>query len=121
MEDRELKYGECIHFENLAQCAVCNNTGIPDIKPTIIEDLLSLLALHKGSIVSTASLPPEFINQARASGRLYVDDNSLGYVWEPDIKRFPETEEEVEFFKKWYPLKYPLPEKLKDASFLYKK
>jgi hypothetical protein len=84
-----------------------------------IETLLELLALHGGKIVSTASLTPEWIEQARASGRMYVDNNSLGFVWEPDIKQFPETVEEVEWFEKWYPLPVELPEKLKDPSFLF--
>ena len=85
-----------------------------------IKHLLDLLALHGGKIVSTASLTPEAINQARASGRMYVDEHSLGYVWEPEINRFPETAEEVEQFEKWYPLPVELPEHLKDPSFLFK-
>ena len=84
-----------------------------------IETLLELLAQYKGSIVSTASLDVEQINQAKASGRMYVDENSLGYVWEPDIKRIPQTDEEVKFFERWYPLEVELPESLKDASFLW--
>lgn len=85
-----------------------------------IRPLLELLAAHGGTIVSTASMHPEWIDQARASGRMYVDDNSLGYVWEPDIKDFPETPEEVEWFEKWYPLKVSLPEHLKNHFFLFK-
>lgn len=84
-----------------------------------IEGLLELLAAHGGSIVSTASLSPEWIEQARASDRMYVDENSLGYVWEPDIKRLPETEEEVEWFKKWYPLKVELPPELDDPKLFF--
>ena len=86
-----------------------------------IKRLLELLAQHGGKIVSTAALSPEWIEQARASGRIYVDENSLGYVWEPNIDRFPETEEEVEWFEKWYPLPVEMPEHLKDPSFLFNK
>lgn len=83
------------------------------------EELLSLLAQYGGKIVSTASLSPEWIAQAQASGRMYVDDSSLGYVWEPDIKRIPETDEEVEWMERWYPLKIELPEELKSPDFLF--
>lgn len=79
------------------------------------------MAEFGGSIVSTNSLQPEWIEQARASGRLYVDENSLGYVWEPDIKRMPETPEEVDFFERWYPVKVELPEHLKTLDWLFKK
>lgn len=84
-----------------------------------IETLLELLAQHGGEIVCTASLNVEQINQARASGRMYVDANGIGFVWEPNLKRMPETDEEVEFFEKWYPLEVELPESLKDPSFLW--
>jgi len=117
----DLKYGECIHHENLAACSICNTDWNPKIQMPQIKDLLDLLALHGGKIVSTASLSPEWINQARVSGRMFVDENSLGFVWEPDIKRIPQTDKEVEFFEKWYPLQSPLPEGLKDASFLFNK
>lgn len=72
---------------------------------TAINDLLELLKLYGGRIVSTASQKPEEINEARDGGRLYVDDNGFGFVWHFD--RFPETEEEVTLFEKWYP--YPVP------------
>ena len=84
-----------------------------------IKKLLELLAKYGGSIVSTASLDVMQINQARASGRMHIDENSLGYVWEPDIKLIPTTVEEVKFFEKWYPLEIELPESLKDPSFLW--
>lgn len=83
--------------------------------------LFDFLAEYGGSIVSTASLSPEWIEQARASGRMYVDNNSLGYVWEPDIKRIPETPQEVEAFEKWFPLPAEIPEHLKNPSFLFDK
>lgn len=76
------------------------------MKNTTIEDLLELLAYHKGTIVSTASLHSHDILQAQKSGRMYVDEKSaLGFVWLPAFaNRFAETEEEVEQFDKWYPL-----------------
>lgn len=83
--------------------------------PTI-ETLLEFLAQYGGKIVSTASLMPEWINQARASGRMYVDENSLGYVWEPDIKQLPTNDEELEFFKRWFPLDVEMPEKLSNPD-----
>lgn len=86
-----------------------------------IKKLLKLLAQHGGSIVSTASLPVDFINQARASNRLYVDNNGLGYVWEPTLLRIPQTDKEVELFEKWYPLEVELPESLKNTDFLFNK
>lgn len=86
-----------------------------------ITPLLEFLAQYGGKIVSTGSLEPEWINQARASGRLYVDESSLGYVWEPDIKQFPETEREVEWLERWYPLPVELPEHLKKPDFLFKR
>jgi len=88
-----------------------------------IETLLELLAQYGGKIVSTASLSPEWINQAMASGRLYVDKNSLGYVWEPEIMTLPTNEKELEFFERWYPLEVEVPEHLKSMNWFenYKK
>ena len=87
------------------------------------ETLFRFLAQYGGKIVSTSSLQPEWINQARASGRLYVDGNSLGYVWEPDITKLPTNEDEVEFFERWFPLDVELPEELKTLDWMknYKK
>lgn len=85
-----------------------------------IETLLSYLAQFGGQIISSNDLQPEWIEQARASDRIYVDDNSLGYVWEPNFKNgLPTTEKEVEQFEKWYPLQTPLPKELEDPSFLF--
>lgn len=87
-----------------------------------IETLLEYLAQYGGQIISSNDLHPQWIEQARASNRMYVDDNSLGYVWEPNFKDgLPTTDEEVEQFQKWYPLPVPLPESLKDPSFLFEK
>ena len=86
-----------------------------------IENLLELLALHGGTIVSTASLKPNEIDQARAGGRMYVDSNSLGYIWMPSIDAFPDTIEKVEQFEKWFPLDEKLPDKLKNLDWFFKR
>lgn len=86
-----------------------------------IKELLELLALHKGTIVSTASLKPNEINQARASNRMYVDENSLGYVWMPEFRMFPKTVEEVKQFEKWFPLDEELPDELKTLEWFHKR
>lgn len=84
-----------------------------------ITHLLSLLAKHGGSIISSNELPSELINQARAANRMYVDVNSLGYVWEPPFAgRFPETEDEVIMFDWCYPLDVQIPERLKDSEWI---
>lgn len=88
---------------------------------TTIENLLELLALHGGSIVSTASLKPNEINQARASERMFVNENSLGFVWMPKIEWFPTTIEEVKQFEKWFPLDEELPDELKTLDWFYKR
>ena len=74
-----------------------------------IENLLELLSLYGGTIVSTSRLDQNDIKQATASERMYVDKNSLGYVWMPDVTKFPETAEEVEQFEKWFPLAEEFP------------
>ena len=38
---------------------------------------------HGGRIVSTAELSPEEIATARAEGRMWVDEENFGYVWQP--------------------------------------
>lgn len=78
---------------------------------TGIQDLLALLVEYGGSIVSSNNLHPDLIAQARASNRMYVDENSLGYVWEPPFAgRFPTTENEVALFERCYPREIELPE-----------
>ena len=80
-----------------------------------ISDLLSMLAEHGGKIISSNDLHPDLIAQARASNRMYVDENSLGYIWEPPFAgRFPMTENEVELFERCYPIE---PELLADITF----
>ncbi len=86
-----------------------------------MEKLKELLALHGGKIVNTASLGISEINQARASNRLYVDENSLGFVWMPNLDKIPETEQEVEFFEKWFPLDEEMPEELKNLDWFHKR
>lgn len=78
-----------------------------------IKNLLELLVLHGGSIVSTNSLEVGEINQASAGNRMWVDDNSLGFVWMPPLNRLPETEEEVRKFETWFPIDEELPERFK--------
>ena len=77
-----------------------------------INSLLELLAMYGGKIVSTSSLDVDDINQARASNRMYVDENFLGYVWIPNIKSFPTNDEEIDFFEKWYPLTIEVPKEV---------
>lgn len=92
-----------------------NHLTPPDAKRMLaadagINDLLSMLAEHGGKIISSNDLHPDLIAQARASNRMYVDENSLGYVWEPPFAgRFPMTENEVELFERCYPIEPELP------------
>lgn len=80
-----------------------------------MEDLFSLLAQYGGKIISTNDLRPDMIAQAKASNRMWVDNNSLGYVWEPPIAgRFPETEEEVKLFERCYPIEKEVPKEVAD-------
>lgn len=83
-----------------------------------IRPLLDLLAEKGGEIVSTASLNQSSIDQARASGRMYVDENGLGFVWMPDIHLLPTNDAELAEFEKWFPLDVPLPEHLKTPEFM---
>lgn len=83
--------------------------------------LFSLLAQYGGEIVCSNNLSANDIAQARASERMYVDENSLGYVWIPTIKGFPETVEEVEYFERWYPLPVELPGSLKTLDWMKNK
>lgn len=77
-----------------------------------IKQLLDLLGEYGGRIVSSNSLSPDEINQARASSRMYVDENSLGYVWLPPFE-FPTTADEVKLFEAWFPLNVEIPKELK--------
>ncbi|MES2379729.1 MAG: hypothetical protein V4538_01720 [Bacteroidota bacterium] len=80
--------------------------------------LLQYLAQHGGKIVSSNSLDADLIAQAQASNRMYVDENSLGYVWEPPVAdKFPVTVDEVKMYEWCYPLEVHLPEHLKNLTF----
>lgn len=79
-----------------------------------MKELFIYLAQYGGKIVSTNDLNELEIRQARASKRMYVDEDSLGYVWLPSFHgRFPITVTEVEMFEWCYPLDVELPENFK--------
>lgn len=87
-----------------------------------IKPLLELLVKYGGSIISSNDLHPDLINQARHSNRMYVDEHSLGYIWEPPFAgRFPITDAEVEMFEWCYPLSTELPAELKNLDWLFKR
>ncbi len=91
--------------------AAFGNTMLPAAAD--MKGLLSLLAEYGGSIISSNDLHPDLIAQARASNRMYVDENSLGYIWEPPFAgRFPMTENEVALFERCYPIEVELPAEL---------
>lgn len=116
------KYNQAIHligWSNIRKGFIAGyNTAAT--APTVNEGigiLTDLLVKHGGKIVSSNSLSAEWIAQARASNRMYVDNNSLGYIWEPEFKNgMPETVEEVELFEWCYPLETKLPESLKEFN-----
>lgn len=74
------------------------------------NDLFDLLVEYGGKVVNTGTLPTIDINQAWASKRIWVrpegeGEFGMGFVWIPTFKNpFPESVEEVEMFKKCYPL-----------------
>ena len=93
------------------ETAAFGNTMLPAAAD--MKGLLSLLAEHGGTIISSNDLHPDLIAQARQSNRMYVDENSLGYVWEPPFAgRFPMTENEVALFERCYPIEVELPAEL---------
>jgi hypothetical protein len=47
------------------------------------NEFLRLLAQSGGRIISTAGLTQAEIDEAREEDRFYVDDDGLGYVYEP--------------------------------------
>jgi hypothetical protein len=89
-------------------------------KVVTISNLLELLALHGGTIESTGSMDEMNIKQARASDRMYVDENGLGFVWMPP-GLFPESVEQVKLFEQWFPLEVELPERLNNLDWLNNK
>lgn len=46
-----------------------------------MKKLLELLSLHGGKIVCSSSLSTEEINKAREDGRMYVDEDGIGFVY----------------------------------------
>lgn len=85
-----------------------------------INPLLDLMALYGGRIVSSASLDPEQIAEAKDGGRMYVRNDSLGFIWIPPFPehRFPSTPGEVVLFEKWYPHEKPLPRGMETPDWL---
>lgn len=84
-----------------------------------MKKLFEYLIEHGGSIVSSNDLSPDWINQARASDRMWVDDFGYGFIWEPPITGFPTNDKELELFERWYPLPVELPEDLKNSDKLF--
>lgn len=77
-----------------------------------IQHLLDLAAEYGGSIVFADSLQPYEHDQAEASGRIAADASGRKFIWTPDIEDFPENEDEVDFFDRWYPLEMEVPDGL---------
>ncbi len=86
-----------------------------------IQKLLLELSQYGGSIVLYSALSVYCRNQAKASGRIFTDKNSISYVWEPPVRLLPITDEEIADFERWYPLEVELPESLKSPDFLFRK
>ena len=111
-------------MENLQEETNANQDNKSSLRPMLAADagingLLSLLAEHGGAIISSNDLHPDLIAQAKASNRMYIDENCLGYVWEPPFAgRFPRNEKELDLFKRCYPLDFELPEKLKNTDWI---
>lgn len=86
-----------------------------------LTTLLELLTKHGGSIVSSNSLHPNLVAQAQASNRIYVDENSLGYIWEPPFAGcFPENDEEIDMWEWCYPIHPELPKEFQDLDWIKK-
>ena len=69
-----------------------------------LQHLCNLAEQYGGSIVFADSLQPYEHDQAEASGRIATDASGRKFIWTPDIEDFPENEDEVDFFERWYPL-----------------
>lgn len=65
------------------------------------QELFELLKQYGGQIISSNNMTVDEINESRAGGRFYVDDDGFGFSWE--LGRIPTTVKEVEMFEKWYP------------------
>lgn len=84
-----------------------------------LKRLLEFLAKHGGKIINSNDLHHDLIAQARASNRMYVDENSLGYIWEPAFAgRFPTTEDELKMFDWCYPIEPEMSKDIDVASIL---
>lgn len=70
-----------------------------------MEKLFDFLKQYGGKIISTNDMTSSDISEANSAGRMFVDNDGFGFVWEPKITKFPETIEEVEFYERWYPSK----------------
>lgn len=81
-------------------------------EPSTIQNLLDLAAQYGGSIVFADTLQPYEHDQAEASGRIATDPSGRKFIWTPDIEDFPENEDEVDFFERWYPLDMEVPDGL---------
>lgn len=68
-----------------------------------INNLLEKLIKYGGKIVCTSSLNVDEINQARASNRMFVDDDGFGYVWIPNLE-YPISDEDLKLHIESYPL-----------------
>ena len=88
---------------------------------TKIEHLLDNLSKYGGKIISTSQADVNDIQNAMASERMFIDDFGSGFIWQPTIDKFPQTEEEIENFDKWFPIPSELPESLKNLDFLFDK
>ena len=82
-----------------------------------MKDLLEKLRTEGGIIRSTAGLDEHDIKQARASDRIWVDEDGYGFIWFPFMD-FPTDDNKLKRWKeleaKYFPLpdNRPLPEKL---------
>jgi hypothetical protein len=76
-----------------------------------MKNLFELLSKHGGKIVSTNDLREYEIKQAIVSKRIFVDEDSLGYVWLPPFHdRWPASISEIKMTIWCYPLEVELPE-----------
>lgn len=86
------------------------------------EELLTLTTIFGGSIKCTSSIDNYELSQARASERMYVAEDGIGFVWIPEFKNgFPETVDEVKLFDKYYPLDIEPPDELKTLDWFHKR
>lgn len=84
-----------------------------------MKKLLELLKNEGGAIRSSNEFNSYHINQARASNRMWVDEDGFGFIWYPPFGLLlPTTPEEMAEWerleKKYFPLPddRPIPERL---------